>query len=196
MRFRQERANRMKYCNNIPIECPKHTKDLKIIPFRLAIVLVLLATPALAQEPMDTIAEGLSVSAPDMLMRAALANCIAYGTAGAISQISAAGWQSDTDDGGLTTLWLDETYAMINPTEGLCIVSNAVVPMQDAAIVAGDLLTTLYGGAVITETDELGCILIASDAEPADYIALSSDGNDPTCEDTGQGGSALTYYTE
>ena len=162
----------------------------------LPLLLVLLATPALAQDPIDSVAEGLSVSAPDMLMRAALANCIAYGTAGAISQISAAGWQSDTDDGGLTTLWLDETYVMINPAEGFCSVASAVVPMQDAAIVAGDLLTTLYGGAVITETDELGCILISSEAELADYIALSSDGNDPTCEDSGQGGSALTYDTE
>ena len=164
--------------------------------FRFCVALIFSTAPALAQEGIETIADGLSVSAPDMLMRAALANCIAYGTEGAISQISAAGWQGDTDDGGLTTLWLDETYVMINPAEGFCGVANAVVPMQDAAIVAGDLLTTLYGGAVITETDELGCILIASDAEPADYIALSSDGNDPTCEDSGQGGSALTYYTE
>ena len=167
-----------------------------MFPFLRLLGIMLLATPTHAQDPLDSVAEGLSVSAPDMLMRAALANCIAYGTEGAISQISAAGWQGDTDDGGLTTLWLDETYAMINPAEGFCGVANAVVPMQDAAIVAGDLMTTLYGGAVITETDELGCTLISSDAEPADYIALSSDGNDPTCEDTGQGGSALTYYTE
>ena len=164
--------------------------------FRYCAALILLATPTLAQSPLDSVAEGLSVSAPDMLMRAALANCIAYGTEGAIEQIAAAGWESDTDDGGLTSLWLDETYAMISPAEGSCTVANAMVSMPQAAAVAADLMTTAYGGQAFTEPDELGCALISSDAEPADYIALSSDGNDPSCDDTGQGGSALTYYTE
>ena len=166
------------------------------MPFRFCVALLLSAAPALAQNEIDSIAAGLSVSAPDMLMRAALANCIAYGTDGAIEQIAAAGWDSDTDDGGLTTLWLDETYAMINPSAGVCIISNAMVSMPQAAAVAADLITTTYGGAVIVEPDDLGCALYSSDAEPADYIVLSSDGNEPTCDDTGQGGSALTYYTE
>ena len=164
--------------------------------FRFCVALIFSTAPALAQEGIETVADGLSVSAPDMLMRAALANCIAYGTEGAIEQIAAAGWQGDTDDGGLTTLWLDETYAMISPAEGVCIVSNAVVSMPQAAAVAVDLITTTYGGEVLVEPDETGCALFSSDAEPADYIVLSSDGNDPTCDDTGQGGSALTYYTE
>ena len=160
------------------------------------VVCVFSASPTLAQSPLESVADGLSVSAPDMLMRAALANCLTYGTAGAIDRISAAGWHSDTNDGGLTTLWLDETYALINPSEGLCTVSNALVSMDAAATVAVDLITTLNGGEVIVEPDELGCALFASDTAPDDYISLSSDGNDPTCEDTGQGGSALTYYTE
>ncbi len=171
------------------------TKNPKM-PIWFLSLLTLLATPTLAQSPLDSIAEGLSVSAPDMLMRAALANCIAYGTEGAIEQIAAAGWETDIDDGGMTTLWLDETYAMISPAEGVCIVSNAVVSMPQAAAVAADLMTTTYGGEVLVEPDETGCALFSSDAEPADYIVLSSDGNDPTCDDTGQGGSALTYYTE
>lgn len=166
------------------------------MPLRLCVVLLLTASPALAQDEINAVAEGLSVSAPDMLMRAALANCIAYGAEGAIDRIAAAGWDSDTDDGGLTTLWLDETYAMISPDAGVCITSNAMVSMPQAAAVAADLITTTYGGEVVVEPDELGCTQISSDAEPADYIVLSSDGNDPTCDDTGQGGSALTYYTE
>ena len=159
-------------------------------------LLTLFATPTLAQSPLDSIAEGLSVSAPDMLMRAALANCIAYGTEGAIAQITAAGWDSDTDDGGLTTLWRDETYAMISPADGVCIISNAMVSMDEAAAIAVDLITTANGGDVVVEPDELGCALFSADIAPDDYIVLSSDGNDPTCDDTGQGGSALTYYTE
>jgi hypothetical protein len=144
---------------------------------------------------METVAEGLSVSAPDMLMRAALANCVAYGTEGAIDQIAAAGWAQE-DDNGLTVLWRDEATIEVSPADGFCRVSSTVVSMPQAAAVAADLMTTAYGGQAVTEPDELGCDLISSDAEPADYIALSSDGNDPTCDDTGQGGSALTYYTE
>lgn len=171
------------------------TKKNRKMPIWFLSLIALLATPTLAQSPLDSVAAGLSVSAPDMLMRAALANCIAYGTEGAIDQIAAAGWQSDTDDGGLTTLWLDATYAMISPTEGSCTVSNAMVSMPEAAAVAADLMTTAYGGQAVTEPDELVRRLISTDAEPADYIALTSDGNDPACDDPGQGGSALTFDT-
>lgn len=165
------------------------------MPFRTGAILALLATPTLAQSPLDSIAKGLSVSAPDMLMRAALANCIAYGTTAATQRIAAGGWAQE-DDNGLTVLWLDEATIEISPLDGFCRVSSTVVSMPQAAAVAADLLTTAYGGQAVTAPDELGCDLISSDAEPADYVALSSDGNDPTCDDTGQGGSALTFYTE
>jgi hypothetical protein len=68
--------------------------------------------------------------------------------------------------------------------------------MDEAAAIAVDLITTANGGDVVVEPDELGCALFSAGVAPDDYIALSSDGNDPTCDDTGQGGSALTYYTE
>jgi len=161
----------------------------------LLLALAVIAGPVCAQDTgLETVAEGLAVSAPDMLMRAAMANCIAYDLDEAITRIEAAGWDSDTDDGGLTTLWRDEIYAQINAEGGLCIVSSPIVDMTSAGIVAGDLMTTLYGGTPVTEVDDAGCALISSDAELDDYVYLSSDGDDPTCENTGQGGSALHYF--
>jgi len=163
---------------------------------RLLLALAVIAGPVCAQDSaLETVADGLAVSDPEMLMRAALANCIAYDFDTAIARIAAAGWTQDTDDGGLTTLWLDDTYAMINPDEGFCSVQSSVVPMERATYVAGDLMTTTYGGTAFTETDDNGCGVVSTDANVEDYIAISGDGNDPVCEDTGEGGSALTYYS-
>lgn len=163
---------------------------------RLLLALMLVAGPVAAQDSaIEAVADGLSVSDPEMLMRAAMANCIAYDFDTAIDQIGAAGWSQDTDDGGLTTLWLDDTYALINPEAGFCSVQSSVVTMDRAAYVAGDLMTTTYGGTTVTDVDETGCIILSSDMAIEDYVTVSSDGNDPVCDDTGQGGSALLYYS-
>ena len=167
-----------------------------IRPAALALALALAPLPALSQDALGEIASGLQVSAPDMLVRAALANCLAWGPESAIEAIAEGGWDSDTDDGGLTSLWLDEALVQVSPTEGWCSVSSPVVSMSEAEAVAEDLLLTAWGGTIEGATDDSGCLVLWSDAAPADSLTLSSDGNDPVCEDQGTGGSAITYFTE
>jgi hypothetical protein len=158
-----------------------------------ALLLALAApVPALAQDAMGTIADGLMVSAPDMLMRAAVANCMIWDLDQAVANIQAGGWQGDTDDGGLTTLSMDEALAEINASEGWCYISSPVVSVEQAIAIASDLVVTAYGGDAIHDLDEDGCAMIYSDAMPDEYLLISSDGNDPTCENTG-GGSAISY---
>jgi len=162
----------------------------------LWLVCALIAGPATAQDPaIASVADGLAVAEPEQLMRAALANCIAYDFDTAILRITDAGWIIDSGDDGTTALVMDGIYAMINPAEGFCSVQSAEVDMDRAAYVAGDLMTTTYGGTTVTEVDETGCGTVSSDMNMQDYIAVSSDGMDPACDPDGGSGSALTYFS-
>ena len=163
---------------------------MRLIP---TLVLLTLAAPAIGQEAIETVADGLTVSAPDMLMRAAVANCLIYGAGGAVDSFLAAGWEGDQDDGGLWTVQLDEVVASLSPDLGLCVVASPIVGMADAALIAADLVTTSAGGTAMQDMTEDGCVMIWSDEYPDDTLVISSDGNDPTCEDTGVGGSAISY---
>ncbi len=165
-------------------------------------VLAVLATPTFAQSadgsiesPTGSVAGDLDVSAPDRLMGAAVANCFAYSTTNAIRYIAAAGWAMEGDM-GVTVLWRDDVTIEISQDEGFCRVSSPVVSMSQAAAVATLLADRDNSLDMVIEQDEQGCAVFSSDSDATDYIVLSSDGNDPTCDDTGQGGSALTYYTD
>ncbi len=159
-------------------------------------LLALLASPAMAQDIEDAV--NLQASAPDMLMRGAVAACMAHqdDLNAAVAVFQQAGWGNDRDDGGLFTIFQDEVVVLINPQVPLCLVESSVLGFADALAIASDLVTIAHGGlADVAEGDD-GCPLVTSDAAPDDWLTVSSGGNDPTCEPTDGAGVMITVIDE
>lgn len=163
---------------------------------RALALVVLLAGPAAAQNIEDAV--NLQASAPDMLMRGAVAACMAHqdDLSAAVSAFQAAGWDNDLDDGGLHRIWRDEVVALINPQVPLCTVESTVLGFADAIAIASDLVTIAHGGVADVAEGDDGCPLVTSDAEPDDWLSVSSGGNDPTCEPTDGAGVMITVIDE
>lgn len=144
-----------------------------------------LAGPAFGQSLADAV--NLQASAPDMLMRGAVAACMDHqdDLNAAVALFQAAGWGNDRDDGGLYTLFQDEVVVLIHPDLPKCTVESAVLGFADAIAVASDLVTIAHGGSAEVTEDEDGCPFVASTAastgEPDDWLSVSTGGNDPAC---------------
>lgn len=172
-------------------------KTIVSVPALTLVAALALASPVAAQDMAD--AANLNASAPDMLLRGAAANCLAR--SGdlwlAMDAFSSAGWEGgEPDDGGLRTYVLDETMAYVNPDAGFCAVENMVLGFDDAIAVASDLVTLQAGGTAEVSQDTDGCLYVASDADPENYIAITTGGNDPMCEEQPDGGVTLTVLDE
>lgn len=165
--------------------------------FPLVSALTLSASLAAAQSMSD--AASLEASAPDMLLRGAAANCLSSpdDIGLAVAAFQSAGWQGDApDDGGLWTLSLDEVTASVNIEARYCAVESSVLGFAEGIAVASDLVTLEAGGKAEITRDTDGCLYVYSDADPGNYIAITTGGNDPMCQEQPDGGVALTVLDE
>ncbi len=161
--------------------------------FPLVAALALSANLAAAQSMSD--AANLMASAPDMLLRGAAANCLSSpdDIGLAVAAFQTAGWQGDApDDGGLWTFSRDEVTASVNIEAGYCAVESSVLGFADGIAVASDLVTLQAGGVPETTRDTDGCLYVFSDADPENYITITTGGNDPMCQEQADGGVTLT----
>ncbi len=157
-----------------------------------AAVAISLATPAVSQDIESAIS--LSASSPDMLMRAAVAACMAHqeDLTKSIDAFSEAGWGSDTDDGGLTTLFQDEVVVFINPDIPLCRIESSVLGFAEAGAIASDLVVLAHGGTATEQADDDGCPYVISSNDEEDWLSISTGGSDPGCAEVSGAGVAIT----
>ena len=156
-----------------------------------------LCGPAAAQDMTD--AANLNASAPDMLLRGAAANCLSSpdDLGLAIAAFQDAGWErGEPDDGGLWTFSMDEVTAYINMDARFCAVESSVLGFADGIAIANDLVTLEAGGTAESTQDTDGCLYVFSDADPENYIAITTGGNDPMCEEQPDSGVTLTVLDE
>ncbi len=167
----------------------------------IALLLALLATPALAEvsrhadQPLHGIATGHDVSEPGDLMRLAAASCLLWGPDLAAEELTQAGWTRE--EGEITTLTRGEVEVDLLKGQGWCDVSSPVLLQSEARAIAEDLLRAAYGEPLGERTEELGCAVLWSEAAPGASIMLAGPGSDESsCWDTGQPGAVLNLYIQ